>query len=52
MAQETATPPTAQRHLGPGTSPVGNQSTASSNPAGTPIHNQVETHAAVAVSGP
>src|SRR5258708_34325377 len=44
-ASETATPPTAQRHRGPGTSPVGNHSRASSRPVGTPPHSQAETQA-------
>ena len=50
--KENATPPTAQRHRGPGTSPVGNHSRASSRPVGTPTHSQVATQPPARVSGP
>ena len=51
-AQETATPPTAGRQRGPGTSPSGNHSRASRKLVGTAVHSQLETQAPATVSGP
>ena len=51
-AQEMATPRTAQRQRGPGTSPSGNHSRASRRPGITAVHSQPEIQAPARVSGP